>query len=252
MSDYEFIRITDSHSPEFGEAVRLYRDTFALEERQPTEFLQTWVDHPDDQLAQRRAWLMQAKGRPEGFCFWAYLPYYKFGYLFYLGTRGQWRGQSGAADRALATAVFEQMQQLGARLCFWETRSPFEMSVAASEKMRRFTLLKHWQLIGGVGVPVDYTYPPVSAGQPPVPYLMLAHTFPEQRPITKKEAGNMALASLCGFGGAQHGDDHVLKALDSIEVNWRSLKGAYERQAKRYSLTLPEQWAELRASAWTI
>jgi GNAT superfamily N-acetyltransferase len=163
-------------------------------------------------------------GEVAGLAFFGYFRRQNLGYFAYLATRTDLRGRGLGAW--LCGQVFEAVRQLaqaeaGAdpRLIFWEVRRP-EDAADEAEAERRRRRIAFYERLGARLLPIDYTCPPVTEGQPPVAFTVMARTYPPARPLTCEEALDVALTGLIEANGAEMGDEYTTAAVRSVKAGW--------------------------------
>jgi ribosomal protein S18 acetylase RimI-like enzyme len=201
----------------------IYHSAFANDERVPFESLRAWLARTGEaNPSMIGAFVLGRKVIGMGSV--VFFRSYRIGYLPYLAIRNGLRG--GGYGSALVTGLFEWVRERAlettgqeALLVFWDVRDPDEVSDEAEKVIRR-RRIAFYRRLGGEVLPIEYTYPPVSPGQPSVRSLLMARTFPAGIPLSRKDALDVARLAVVEVDGEDLGGEHMAAALASVDAHW--------------------------------
>jgi GNAT superfamily N-acetyltransferase len=213
----------------------IYKEAFEPDERVPWAKLWRWHCQPSDEF-QSVFWGLLAPAPAQddrrlppaesviGLLVFGYFAQPNLGYLMYLATRPDQRGRGyGAWLFTRGLAEIERMARskhaAPPRAAFWETRWPGDAPTDA-ERDRRQRRIRFYQRLGGQALPLDYTCPPIAAGQPPVRFTVMAYTYPSATAIERDLALEIALTGLIAANGATPDSLYVRNALASVDRHW--------------------------------
>ncbi len=90
----------------------------------------------------------------------------------------------------------------------------------AEERIYRDRRIRFYQRLGGQVLPLDYTCPPITRGQAPVRFIVMAYTYPPAAAVDRDLALDIALTGLVEANGAAPRGRYVQAAVASVDRHW--------------------------------
>lgn len=225
ISEIELVALEHLNDREYQSIKNIFDDSFSVEERVPFEDLSNWLD---SQKENARPFLGGVKkdGEMVGLVSFLYFVNQNLVYCAYLAIRGDQRGKGigeWTCEQMLAKSAEIAKQARGEwpRFAFWEVRDPADAPDQAEEVYRQ-RRIEFYKKVGAYPLPVNYICPPVSAGQPPVKYLLMVRTFPPGRMISRDEAVEAVWTGLVTINKSDPDSENVKIGERSIDVLYRS------------------------------
>jgi GNAT superfamily N-acetyltransferase len=160
------------------EALALYYEAFPIEEQETLKELESTVLHPVGDSFQHHFWAVTKHDQVEAIAVFSSYTRPRMGYLRFLAVRADLRG-GGIGSRLLHDATYQVHEDgivatgspyLG--LCL-EVERP-ETALTPEETEKRERRIRFYERNGAFPVPaINLIAPPVTPGQPPVPYHLL-------------------------------------------------------------------------------